>query len=333
MGVDEPLEGNVSSSGLRKKSGIAAAALALVVLAGACDLVEPPTLINVGHVDAVDVELENGELGILVHDEVNNVEYDPATVVLQAAPGTETTIPAGPAYAFLGTAGAPVWILPQIQDPTLLWLGWGAEEILPGALVGDQVNWKLTAVDGPGTVAVYQTDQFGAPTVLFNSNDGLPDATTIAAGGDVHGNWAFSAAGRYTLTVEVDATLADSTPVASGPVDLDVVVGHYTCADIDDVTLAPTSVTAGGNVAITRTLTNCGAETRSFGVKATVFAPTACGGGSQVFTLSGSALNAGQADTKTNTITAPTCAGTHTVRVKAGNTPNSYAQLKTLVVT
>lgn len=333
MGVDEPLEGNVSSSGLRKKLGIAAAALALVVLAGACDLVEPPTLINVGHVDAVDVELEDGELGILVHDEVADVEYDPATVVLQAAPGTETTVPADPAYSFLGAPGAPVWILPQVQDPALLWLGWGAEEIEPGALIGDEVNWRLTDVDGPGTMAIYTVDGFGAPTVIFDSNDGLPDATTIAAGGDVHANWGFSAEGRYTITVEVDGTLPDSTPVASGPVELDLVVGSYTCADIDNVILLPSTVAGGGSVGITRTMTNCGAETHNFGVKATVFAPAACGGGSQVFTLSGSVLTAGQSDTKTNSVTAPTCPGSYTVKVKPFNTPNGFAEQKTLVVT
>jgi surface-anchored protein len=44
--------------------------------------------------------------------------------------------------------------------------------------------------------------------VLHNSGDGLPDAKPLAAGAHTHANWAFSAAGTYTVTFRVSGALA-----------------------------------------------------------------------------------------------------------------------------
>jgi surface-anchored protein len=41
----------------------------------------------------------------------------------------------------------------------------------------------------------------------------------------VHFNWAFGATGTYTLVMRADATLADGTPVTSGPVAYTFQVG------------------------------------------------------------------------------------------------------------
>jgi surface-anchored protein len=170
-----------------------------------------PTVLDHGHVDVVGLAYADNELEIAVHDEsgAQEVEFAPEDVVLRALPASGTTIPSGAAYAFLGTAGQPVWILPEVQNPDLLWAGFGAEELQTGVLQDDAVNVKFLSVQGPGQVSVYTDDVFGDPeTVLVNSGDGLPDTVPLHAGDHSHANWAFSKAGTYTLRVQANAKLA-----------------------------------------------------------------------------------------------------------------------------
>jgi surface-anchored protein len=169
----------------------AGAALALVAPAHAL------TPISTGHIDALDVDLDGGALTLDIRDSRTatvNDDLDPATAELQALSAAKTTIPTGSTWSFLGTAGSPVWILPQTQNPGLLWPGWSTEDT-PGA-----VTLRLESVTGPGRFVLYTTSTFGTPSVKFNSSDGLPDTFGIAAGVHAHGNWAFGAAGTYRLT-------------------------------------------------------------------------------------------------------------------------------------
>lgn len=196
--------------------GMVAAALAVsTVPAGAT----PVVVLSQGHVDAVDVHYEDGELELHVHDETVDpgVERDPADVVLRVLPGAETTVPADPAYRFLGRAGAPVWILPEAENPDLLWPGLSTEEIGPGVFAGDAVTLKLWRVRGPDALSMFTTDAFGTPTVLANSGDGVPDQLTLATGGHQHVSWGFTRAGTYKAVVQASGTLADGTQVVSDP--------------------------------------------------------------------------------------------------------------------
>lgn len=172
-----------------------------------------------GHVDAVDVEYEDGALELHVHDESvePSVEYDPAQVVLKALPGARTTVPADASYRFLGPAGAPVSVLPETQDPDLLWPGFSTEELTTGVFAGDSLKVTLKSVRGPGAASVFTTDPFGAASVLLNSGDGLPDALTLPAGLHEHVNWGFTKPGVYKLTFQATATLTSGATVSSAP--------------------------------------------------------------------------------------------------------------------
>lgn len=167
-----------------------------------------------GHVDVIGIAYEDGELDLHVHDEDNEVEYAPEEVTVRALPAAETTVPANPAYDFLGDAGDPVWILPQLEDPDLLFAGLATEEIEAGALVDDRVRVTL-AVIGPGEVAVYVEDEFGLPSeILFDTDDGSLDTFTLTAGSHVHANWAFSEPGNYYWVVVTTARdAATNAPV------------------------------------------------------------------------------------------------------------------------
>ncbi|MFI6349130.1 choice-of-anchor M domain-containing protein [Streptomyces sp. NPDC050560] len=185
-----------------------------------------PVTLSEGHVDVVDLAYEDGALELGLHDETTGtpVERDPAEVTLHVKAEAETTVPDNAAYSFLGTPGAPVWVLPQTNDPNLLYAGWAGHELPAGAFQGDTVSLNLTAVDGPADVSVYDVEA-GSPVKHFDSGDGLPDTVGVNAGDHHHTNWAFEAEGDYTLTFRATGTLTDGTTVTSQPVAYHFTVG------------------------------------------------------------------------------------------------------------
>jgi surface-anchored protein len=128
-------------------------------------------------------------------------------------------VPDDARYAFLGTPGATVYILPEVQDPNLLWPGLATEELQAGVFTADSIRIRVTRVLGPDGFSLFTTDPTGAPNVLVDSENGLPDAITLPVGTHAHANWAFEKAGRYRIKVEVTATLAGTgASVTSDPV-------------------------------------------------------------------------------------------------------------------
>ena len=185
-----------------------------------------PVVLDEGHVDGPGFEYDAGELELHIHDEETDTEYAPECAILKAKNEAETTVPSNPAFAFLGTPGDPVWVLPQVEDPDLLFLGYATEEIANGTFDNDEITWELVDVDGPGAFIVYSVDGFGTPTVLFNSNDPLPQSLTIPTGTHTHVNWAFTAAGTYTVTYAASGELdGGGGPVASDEFDFTFQVG------------------------------------------------------------------------------------------------------------
>jgi surface-anchored protein len=188
---------------MKRLAMIAAAAAALGFAAPAHAL----TPVSAGHLDVLDVDLVGTSLTLDIRDARTAVvddDLDPATVELHALPASRTTVPAGATWSFLGSAGSSVWILPQTQNAALLWPGWNTED------TAGAVTLKLESVSGPGRFVLYTTGAFGAPSVKFNSADGLPDTFAVAGGTHAHGNWAFGAAGTYTLTFRALASGRDS---------------------------------------------------------------------------------------------------------------------------
>lgn len=193
----------------------AVAVLALSGLALPADATQKVVL-DQGHVDVVGIAFEDGAFNLHVHDEEHGVEYAPSEVSLVAKPGSEIAVPDDPQYSFLGTAGARAWVLPQVQDPELLWAGIGAEEIEPGVFKDDALKLDVIGVTGPADLSIFTTDAFGAPTVLVDSGNGLPDRINTSAGAHLHANWAFEAAGTYKVKVKVCGTLAATGQQVSG---------------------------------------------------------------------------------------------------------------------
>jgi surface-anchored protein len=118
-------------------------------------------------------------------------------------------VPDDPAFAFLGAPGDPVWVLPEIQDPELLWPGFGLEEVDSGIFVDDTVRVSLLAAYGPGDFSIFTVGTAG-PTILADTGDGLPDSIDLPAGAHLHANWAFEGAGDYVFLVRASGRLAST---------------------------------------------------------------------------------------------------------------------------
>lgn len=203
--------------GARLRVALLAGASALSLTIATPAQAAPLVVLDKGHVDVVDVAYEDGGLHLHIHDETvqPGVERDPQDVLLHVLSPARTTVPADPAFSFLGAAGAPVWILPQVQNEDLLFAGLSTEELETGVFAGDQVTLKLCGVYGPGKVSVFTTDAFGSPTVLLNSRDGLPDTIALPVSGHQHANWSFTAAGTYRFVFSATGQLAGTGEVVS----------------------------------------------------------------------------------------------------------------------
>lgn len=206
---------------MRKPYRLALPLLAVLALTGVATPASAVSqvVIDQGHVDAFGLAYENGVLNLHVHDGANDAEYDPSEVQLVAKPAAKTTVPDDPAYAFLGAPGDSIWVLPQVQNPDLLFAGIAAEEIAPGLFTDDTLTIDVVGVRGPADFSIFTQDAFGAPTVRVDSGDGLPDRTTTRAGGHEHVNWGFEAAGTYKVWVRAKGTLAATGKTVYSPIE------------------------------------------------------------------------------------------------------------------
>ena len=180
-------------------------------------------ILREGHTDVgVDYDSAGNSWNLHVHFEDTDTEYSPPTdAVLLVGNTGHHTVPSGAEWGFLGSTGSDVWILPKTQDPSLLFLGIGSEEIPGGTFANDEFTLSLKAMTGPGQLAVFDTDTFGSPVVWMNSGDGIGagDSKVLPSGTHSHINWAFSAAGDYTVWLEASAVRAgDSLFTSSGDV-------------------------------------------------------------------------------------------------------------------
>lgn len=107
-------------------------------------------------------------------------------------------------------AGSTVYFVPEVQDPTTLWLGIGSEETGAGVIVGDVYELELIGFSGPGTFVASQAG-LGGPVLFADTSDGLSGDTLFASTvGDNHYDFAFDAIGTYELTFQATGTLTSA---------------------------------------------------------------------------------------------------------------------------
>ncbi|MCO8277792.1 TIGR03773 family transporter-associated surface protein [Actinoplanes sp. TRM 88003] len=185
-------------------------------------------VISDGHVD-MGPQLAGGKLRIRLKDDSTTPPTwrELSDVTLRVTDKARIDVPSGPGYAFLGQAGEKAYLLPQSQQAGIVWPGWNTqhESVVKGTR--GNVTWRLTKVSGPGEFKLFLTGSFGTPEVVFDSDKSLPQQLAIAPNTHAHGNWAFTKAGTYRLTVDMAATTTGGTRV-SDTRTLTLAVGNST---------------------------------------------------------------------------------------------------------
>jgi surface-anchored protein len=140
-------------------------------------------------------------------------EFHPLSgVLILAGTGSQKIVPNHSDFtAFMGAASGPVWILPQVEDSFLPFLGLSGERIPAGTFVGNQIRLTLLSLAGPGDFALYTIGPFGTPSVRINTRNGIDasdfvNVPTAGGGGHIHINWSFTAPGDYAATFQASGT-------------------------------------------------------------------------------------------------------------------------------
>ena len=159
--------------------------------------------ISVGHVDLGPRLIDGQWRAGLRHDaESGAVWHDPNQTVLRVNDAAIMTAPDSADYPFLAdVAGKPVYVVPQTQNPGVVWLGWNTQDPAVTATIDRGLTMRVGPVSGPGRAWLFlQSGTFGKPLLLADSG-AAPGDVWIDSGTHVHANWAFSAPGTYTATV------------------------------------------------------------------------------------------------------------------------------------
>lgn len=159
--------------------------------------------ISVGHVDLGPRLIDGQWRAGLRHDaESGAVWRDPNQTVLRVSDAAVMTAPDSADYPFLAdVAGKPVYVVPQTQNPNVVWLGWNTQDPAVTATIDRGLTMRVGPVSGPGRAWLFlQSGTFGKPLLLADSG-AAPGDVWIDSGTHVHANWAFSAPGTYTATV------------------------------------------------------------------------------------------------------------------------------------
>ena len=188
-------------------------------------IVDGPRVLASGHVD-MGPRFDDGAWTFLIHDDVGKADANaqsvwryPDQTVLHVLDAAILTVPDDPAYAFIGVdPGTDVWVVPQTQNPEVVWVGWNTQDPQVMQSIDRGVTMSLLEVEGPGVMTVsLQSGTFGEPQVLWDSRLAGPGAQPQPVWVDVnthtHANWVFTEPGVYLVLLEASAELIDGTTV------------------------------------------------------------------------------------------------------------------------
>ena len=203
--------------------------------------------ISVGHVDLGPRLIDGQWRAGLRHDaESGAVWRDPNQTVLRVNDAAIMTAPDSADYPFLAdVAGKHVYVVPQTQNPGVVWLGWNTQDPAVTATIDRGLTMRVGPVSGPGRAWLFlQSGTFGKPLLLADSG-AAPGDVWIDSGTHVHANWAFSAPGTYTATVTFLGTTTAGEAV-NASTTLRFAVGDAASASEALAMAAPAAASADG---------------------------------------------------------------------------------------
>lgn len=189
------------------------------------------TVLSKGHVD-IGPRFVDGVWTLMVHDD----SVEPSVwrhldeTVFQISDEAVLKVPEDPAYSFIGEPGTSVYVVPQVQNPDVAWVGWNTQDPEVMETIDAGVTLTLAGVDGPGELFVYlQAGNFGAADVLWDSTKDEKQELWVDVNTHTHANWVFTEPGGYLVQAEVTADLVDGRTVT------DTAVIRFAIGDITDV--------------------------------------------------------------------------------------------------
>lgn len=197
--------------------------------------------IDAGHVD-IGPRVDGGKVELVARDDTAAPPVwrhldDVVFKVVDA--GGKITMPDDPQYSFIpAKAGEDVWLIPQVEQSGVVWLGWNTQN--PSFVNGatGTVTLSMTGVQGPGDVVVYvQNGGFGAPQIIWSAEH---RDTSVDLNTHTHANWVFTKPGEYLIQLAMSATGKDGAPIT------DTRVVRLAVGDSADVNRAATMEYAGG---------------------------------------------------------------------------------------
>ena len=167
-------------------------------------VVREEATIERGHVD-LGPKIVDSKPEILARDDSGETPiWRPLhTLVFRVSDSGKLQVPSDPSYSFLHAhEGESYWVIPQTQNPNVVWLGWNTQDPELIKVMGNGATMTLGNLQGPGQAWLFLQDgAFGAPTVLYDSTASSQSDIWVEANTHVHANWAFSAPGAYALSV------------------------------------------------------------------------------------------------------------------------------------
>ncbi|GAA3781901.1 hypothetical protein GCM10022225_82890 [Plantactinospora mayteni] len=189
-------------------------------------------VLKAGHVD-VGPRYVDDRWTLLIHDDAQRpVWRSTDQTVLQVSDAARQTVPDDPAYTFLDVdAGERVYVVPQTQQPDVVWIGWNTQDPRVMRDIDRGVTLTLLGVRGPGAMTVYlQSGNFAAPQVLWRSAEPKPQPLWVEVNTHTHANWVFTRPGVYLVAIQVSADLTSGKQVADTRL-LRIAVGDATSTD------------------------------------------------------------------------------------------------------
>lgn len=131
---------------------------------------------------------------------------DPADVEFLIGDAAKQPLP-DQGFDFVGNPGDEVWMISQVQQTGVPWLGWNTQdpELVNNA---SAVNMRLDSVNGPGKLNVFVGGGGFGGTDVKQVFQQAGDSYDIPMRTHEHGYWVFTAAGQYTADITFTVTTA-----------------------------------------------------------------------------------------------------------------------------
>lgn len=190
-----------------------------------------------GHVDLGPRLTEDGwEFMARDDTQTTPVWRDLSDVVFRVNDEGKLPAPTGGEYSFINATGE-VWVVPQQEIPSVVWLGWNTQH--PGVV--ENINASVSLIfeghEGPGHASLFvQSGNFSGPELLWESGSATARSVTVDLNTHTHANWVFTEPGIHKIRVTAQATDLDGTLHSDTQV-LTFAVGTET--DASDALAAP----------------------------------------------------------------------------------------------